>query len=100
MKDAKFLEIVGNASTTATFNKKVLGRNVNACAYETSDGKIQLVLESNGSPVKGIPELKSITMSKEEYQRFKDLHSSKDLFIRGIELFGARTAWSEKTEKK
>lgn len=92
MTSAKFLEIVGNASTTAFLDKKKLGYNVNACAYQTEDGQIKLVLESNGETVKGIP---AKFMTQDEYQMFKDA-GNNNLFKRGIELFGARTIFTEK----
>ncbi|AZS56776.1 hypothetical protein C5E18_11900 [Pectobacterium parmentieri] len=78
----KFLEIVGNASTSATFNGKLIGHNVNA--YE-KDGEIIIHLETNGSRWKSSPEVR---MTKEEYDSFCE-KQSRPLFVRGIELFGA-----------
>ncbi|MEL7628720.1 hypothetical protein AAGW04_06905 [Pectobacterium aroidearum] len=85
----KFLEIVGNASTSATFNGKLIGHNVNAVAYE-DDGEIIIQLETNGSRWKQAPEVK---MTKEEYGDFCE-KQSRPLFVRGIELFGAKALLS------
>ncbi|QHQ14562.1 hypothetical protein GMW39_00875 [Pectobacterium parmentieri] len=85
----KFLEIVGNASTSATFNGKLIGHNVNASAYE-KDGEIIIHLETNGSRWKSSPEVR---MTKEEYDSFCE-KQSRPLFVRGIELFGAEVLLS------
>ncbi|EHD21797.1 MULTISPECIES: hypothetical protein [Brenneria] len=80
----KFLEIVGNASTSVELKGRYIGHNVNAVAYVDGDN-ITIQLESNGSRVRGVS---AITMSKEEYEDFRQPQSRK-LFVRGIEMFGA-----------
>ncbi|MBM5575787.1 hypothetical protein [Deefgea sp. CFH1-16] len=87
---SKFIEIVGKASTTAVRNNKNLGRDVNVSAYETSDGKIKLVLESNSSPVRGVS---ALVWDKEKYAAFCE-PDSKPLFVRAVELFDCKTAWT------
>ncbi|MEC5321105.1 hypothetical protein VSX61_19555 [Brenneria populi subsp. brevivirga] len=79
-----FLEIVGNASTSAELHGRYIGHNVNATAYVDGD-KIIVQLESNGSRVRGTS---PITMSKEKYDEFCQPQPRK-LFVRGIEMFGA-----------
>ena len=81
----KFLEIVGNASTSAILNKKYIGHNVNACAY-TDNGEIVLKLESNGVAVRGINFKR---FSLDEYENWKEENKARPLFVRGIELFDA-----------
>lgn len=80
----KFIEIVGNASTSAKLGNKYIGHNVNAVAYTDGESVI-LSLESNGSRVRGATNIK---MSKDEYESFCE-KQNRPLFVRGIELFGA-----------
>ncbi len=85
----KFIENVGCASTTAWIDGKRIGDSVNAAAYENIDGNVVLRLESNGAPVRGV---KAVTMSYDAYCEFT-AEQRVPLFIRGITLFNADTAW-------
>jgi hypothetical protein len=85
----KFIENVGNASTTAWRGGRKIGYRVNAAAYQDGDN-IVLKLESNGSPARGF---NSITMTQEQYDKFCE-KQHKPLFLRAIELFGVETSWS------
>lgn len=78
----KFLENVGNASTSVSFNGKHIGYNVNAVAYSDGD-KIIIDLETNGAKWR---QAQSVVMTQDEYEEFCQPHS-RQLFIRGIELF-------------
>ena len=88
----KFIENVGNMSTTATRNGKNLGCNVNVAAYQASKASVVLRLESNGEAVSGVP---GIIMANEEYNALKSLQSKTPLFIRALEIFECRTAWNQ-----
>lgn len=83
----KFIEIVGGASTTAWLGKRKLGHNVNAVAYRDGDA-IVLKLESNADRVRGIPYIRT---TPENYAAFCE-PTGRELFVRGIELFGASVA--------
>jgi len=92
-----FLEFVGNASTTAWYGTRTLGRYVSVAAYENETGSIVLCLENNGTKVKGIPPM---VVDRATYECFKDnveAASGRPLFIRAIELFGA-TAYLDRRE--
>ncbi|MEI7219107.1 hypothetical protein WCT79_19105 [Pectobacterium carotovorum] len=91
----KFIEIVGNASTTAVMNGRKLGHNVNAVAYENGNN-ITLRLESNGSRVTTAAD---VIMTKDEYEDFCE-KKSRPLFFRGIELFGAEVMIGGKSESE
>ncbi|MEI7252821.1 hypothetical protein [Pectobacterium versatile] len=78
----KFLENVGNASTSVSFNGKRIGYNVNAVAYTDGD-KIIIDLETNGAKWH---QAHSVVMTQDEYEEFCQPHG-RQLFIRGIELF-------------
>lgn len=86
----KFLEFVGKASTSAIFNGRKIGHAVCAAAYSDGDNII-LQLESNGSRVFAAA---PITMTKDEYDAFCE-KQSRPLFVRGIELFGAKVLLGE-----
>lgn len=53
MSKLKFIEIVGNASTSASLDGKSLGHAVNACAYDNGNG-VTLKLESNNMTIYAI----------------------------------------------
>lgn len=84
----KFIEIVGNASTTAFRGNVKIGHNVNAAAYEHNDNVV-LKLESKGMPARGF---NSIEMHQDDYADFCK-NQGRPLFLRGIELFGCKTAF-------
>lgn len=80
----KFIEYVGNASTTASIDGVKIGRSVSVAAYSSGD-EIVLKLENNGAR---IPYIKNIKMTQEQYDSFCE-KQSRALFARAIELFGA-----------
>ncbi|MFK8258321.1 hypothetical protein ACFL9S_11095 [Erwinia sp. AnSW2-5] len=80
----KFIEIVGNKSTSATFKGRKIGHNVNAVAYEDGDN-IVIRLESNGAWVKYASQK---VVTKEQYNEFCK-QQDRPLFVRGIEAMGA-----------
>ena len=84
----KFIEIVGNASTTGRLNGKRLGNNVSVSAYQDGENII-LKLESNGSPVRGV---KPLAMNPEQYENFKE-KQDRHLMLRAMDLFGCETAF-------
>jgi hypothetical protein len=86
----KFKEIIGNASTTASRNGKLLGHNVNATSYIKDDGNILVSLESGGSSI-GVP---SKIMTQTEYEEWKDsCPSGLHLMLHGLRLFGCTTSF-------
>lgn len=84
----KFLEIVGNASTTAWLNGKRIGYNVNATAYLDNENVV-IKLESNATAVRGVV---PVIMSVAEYEDFKS-EDGRNLMLRGLDLFGCTTAF-------
>lgn len=83
----KFIENIGNASTSAWLGKRYLGRNVNAAAYRNGN-EIVVKLESNCTPVRGVA---AIHTTPENYAAFCQ-PTGRPLFVRAIELFGATVA--------
>jgi len=88
----KFLENIGNASTTAFFDGKKLGHNVNAAAYILKDGTINVYLESNG--IARYFAGKKTFANVSEFEDWKgSISENKELFLAAIESFGATTAF-------
>ena len=85
----RFMEFVGNASTTASLNGKRLGHDVAAVAYVNASDDVVIQLESNGKKVK---QAEAITMSPEDFDIWKSDHQD-NLFVHAIELFGATTSF-------
>lgn len=83
----KFIENIGNTSTTAWLGERYLGHNVNAAVYRDG-GEIVVKLESNGTPVRGVAPIRT---TPEEYATFCE-PTERPLFVRAIELFGATVA--------
>ena len=83
----KFIENIGNTSTTVRLNGKYLGHNVNASAYAAGDG-IHVYLESNGSIIKSVSP--KVFNSLSTYSDWKyNISESRCLFAAAIESFGA-----------
>lgn len=61
----KFVEYVGNASTTASYRGRQLGKNVSVAVYECGKNLI-LTVDVNGVTARGIPERK---ITREEYEQ-------------------------------
>lgn len=89
----KFIEIVGNASTTGWLNGKRLGQNVSVAAYQDGDN-IALKLESNGSAVRGV---KPVVMTPERYENFKE-KQDRHLMLRAMDLFDCETSWPKQDD--
>ncbi len=88
--ELEFLEIIGNASTTASRHGKRLGHNVNAVAYIKPDGDVLVTLESGGGSV-GVS---SKTMSKSEYEGWKDAcPAGLHMMLHGLRLFNCETSF-------
>ena len=83
----KFIEFVGNGSTSAMRNGKNLGYNVSVARYSDGD-KVILTLESNGSRVRGVSD---IIMTSDQFDDFYYKNDNTPLFARAIHLFNAET---------
>lgn len=89
----KFIEFVGNASTTAVLDGKRIGQNVSVAAYESGDGVV-CYLESGGSPVRGVNP--QYFKSANEFADWKyTLAETGPLFSAAINTFGASTSFSK-----
>ncbi|TCL06895.1 hypothetical protein [Sodalis ligni] len=86
----KFIEIVGNASTTAFRNGKNLGHNVNVSAYENGDN-IMLYVESNGSRVN---QIRGKSLSRAEYEDFCE-QNRRNLSIHALNSMGCTTVFND-----
>ena len=88
----KFLENIGNASTTATREGKKLGSNVNAASYTNKNDEVLVKLESNGIPVAAIPYVKFSSI--ESYNEWKDEKpKGLDMMLHGLYLFDCETSF-------
>ena len=87
-----FIENIGNTSTTASLNGKVIGHNVNASAYSLKDGSVAVYLESNASIVNKAG--KMTFKDDVDFEKWKeDISENKELFLAAIESFGATTSF-------
>lgn len=87
----KFVEILGNASTTVFLNGRKIGHNVNVSLY-SQKGSFILRLESNGVKVRGVD---NIRMTHDEYESWVDEKPiGKSMLIYSLDLFNCKTFWS------
>lgn len=88
-----FVEIIGNASTTAFRNGLKLGHNVNASLYRNGN-KYVVVLESNGEKV---PNVAFRNFTLEQYKKWVDSKpAGRHMLLHGLDLFNCDTCWSPK----
>lgn len=88
----KFIEFCGNASTTASLRGVRLGHDVSVAVYQQDDQSVSLQLESNGSRVKGVSDIK---MTNDDYANFKSEAGFNNIMIKALELFNVKTSFSK-----